>query len=379
MRNTGTGTVPRTRACWKAPDDGYPNSLISAVEPSTAPYCAVNRVESSSAICRMSVSSCIAVVMASPVVLCDHAIVLVPNGLGNDCRYGRSQYSAQLIDSSNKSLAEFTFASIEGQSFAPRGRHVSTAFATICWFNEIRLQLGAATPTDIQRILEPVDEEYEDPQIVRRRWRDYRSGVHAPTAKTVALSERRCSGATQILQSPLWDSLRLDRPATQVGLALAGRTCAEGDELLSRMLGAAGGLPNNPRWLKRRCTAVLLVGTLESLGVLTICMRWAGEAKLSHTAAAFYQAATRCLLILGPWLFRHGIARAIGEYYEHVLRPACCPDPLTRSGCFCSSYYLKSIEALDRMKTRVEEERGRTLESSELAHVILTELTLQSG
>lgn len=317
--------------------------------------------------------------MASPVVLCDHAIVLVPNGLGNDCRYCRSQYRAQLVDSSKKSLAEFTFASIEGRAFAPRGQHVSTAFATICWFNEVRLRLDAETSTDIQRILEPVDEEYEDPQIVRRRWRDYRSGVHAPTAKTVALSERRCSGATQILQSPLWDSLRLDRPATQVGLALAGRTCAEGDELLSRMLGAAGGLPNNPRWLKKRCTAVLLVGTLESLGVLTICMRWAGEAKLSHTAAAFYQAATRCLLILGPWLFRHGIARAIGEYYEHVLRPACCPDLLTRSGCFCSSYYLKSIEALDRMKTRVEEERGRTLDSSELAHVILTELTLQSG
>lgn len=317
--------------------------------------------------------------MASPVVLCDHAIVLVPNGLGNDCRYGRSQYSAQLIDSSSKSLAEFTFASIEGQSFAPRGRHVSTAFATICWFNEIRLQLGAATPTDIQRILEPVDEEYEDPQIVRRRWRDYRSGVHAPAAQTVALAEDHVRGTTQILCSPLWDSLRLDRPAAQVGLALAGRTCAEGDELLSRMLGSTGGLSNDQRWLKKRCTAVLLVSNLESLGVLTICMRLAGEAKLNQAAITFYRAATRCLLILGPWLFRHGIARAIGEYYEHVLLTACCPDPLTGSVCFCSSYYLKSIEALDRMKTRVEEERGRALDSSELAQVILTELTLQSG
>lgn len=375
MRNTGTGTVPRTRACWKAPDDGYPNSLISAVEPSTAPYCAVNRVESSSAICRMSVSSCIAVVMASPVVLCDHAIVLAPNGLGNGCRYGRFQYRAQLLDSSNKSLSEFTFASIGGRSFASRRRHVSTAFATICWFNEVRLRLCAETPTDIQRILEPVAEEYEDPQVIRRRWRDYRSGVHAPAAQTIAMSERLCSGTTQILQSPLWDSLRLDRSAAQAGLALAGRTCTEGDELLSRMLGAAGGLSNNPRWLKKRCTAVLLIGNLESLGVLTTCMRLAGEAKLNHAAIAFYRAATRCLLILGPWLFRHGIARAIGEYYEHVLLPACCPDPSMGSGCFCSSYYLKSIEGLDRMKTRVEEEIGRALDSSELAQVILTELT----
>lgn len=145
------------------------------------------------------------------------------------------------------------------------------------------------------------------------------------------------------------------------------------------MLGSTGGLSNDQRWLKKRCTAVLLVSNLESLGVLTICMRLAGEAKLNHAAITFYRAATRCLLILGPWLFRHGIARAIGEYYEHVLLTACCPDPLTGSVCFCSSYYLKSIEALDRMKTRVEEERGRALDSSELAHVILTELTLQSG
>jgi len=203
---------------------------------------------------------------------------------------------------------------------------------------------------------------------------------HAPSCKQIVLAIGGFAAITVgCAFAPLWDSLRLDRSAAQVGLALLGRTCAEGDELLSRMLGSAGGLPNNPRWLKKRCTAVLLVGNLESLGVLTICMRLAGEAKLNHTATAFYQAATRCLLILGPWLFRHGIARAIGEYYEHVLLPACCPDPLTGSGCFYSSYYLRSIEMLDRMKTRIERERGHALDSTELARVILMELAIQDG
>ncbi len=304
--------------------------------------------------------------MASPVVLCNHAIVLAPNGLGNDFCDGRSQNRTQLIDFSNKSLAELSFAS--------QRRRTSAAFATICWFNEIRLRLGAETPTDIQRIIEPVDEEYEDPQTVRRRWRDYRSGTHSPAPRTIASAERHCPGATQTLQSPLWNSLRLDRPTTNAGLALVGRTCPEGDQLLSRMFGSAGGLPNNQCWLKQRCIAVLQIGNLESLGVFTICMRRAGEAKHLHTALTFYRAATRCLLALGPWFVQRGIAQAIAEYYEQVLLPECCRDPLAGSVHFCSSYYLKSIEVLDRIKTRVEQERGRALDSTELAHIIWTEL-----
>lgn len=103
-------------------------------------------------------------------------------------------------------------------------------------------------------------------------------------------------------------------------------------------------------------------------------MRLTGEAKLIHTALTFYRAATRCLLMLGRWFVRHGIAQAIAEYYEQVLLPECCRDPLAGSVHFCSSYYLKSIEVLDRIKTRVEQERGRALDSTELAHIIWTEL-----
>lgn len=299
-------------------------------------------------------------------MLCNHAIVLAPNDLGNGFCYGESQNSAQLIDFYKKSLSEL--------SFTARRRRITTTFATICWFNHIRLSLGAETPTDIQRILEPIDEAYEDPQTQRRRWRDYRSGAHSPAARTIALAEHHCPGATRILQSPLWDALRLDRSASKVGVALVGRTCAEGDELLSRMSGSAGGLPNNRSWLKKRCCAVLQVGNLESLGVLTVCTRLAGEAKHIHLALTFYRAATRCLLVLGPWFVQHGIAQAIADYYEHVLLPESCRDQLAGNVYFCSSYYLKSIEVLDRIKTRTEQERGRALDSTEIAHIIWTEL-----
>lgn len=304
--------------------------------------------------------------MAFPVVLCNHAIVLAPNDLGNGFCYCRSPSRAQLIDFSKKSLAELSFAS--------RRRRVSTTLATICWFNAVRLRLGAETPQDVQRILEPINEDYEDPQVARRRWRDYRSGVHSPSAQTIALAERHCPGTTQVLQSPLWDSLRLDRSTAKVGPALLGRTCPEGDELLSSMFGSAGGLSNNRYWLKKRCCAVLQVGNLESLGVLTICLRLAGEAKHIHTALTFYHAATRCLLALGPWFVQHGIAQAIADCYEYVLLPECCPNQVAGRLCFCSSYYLQSIETLDRIRSRVEHERGRALDSTELAHIIWTEL-----
>lgn len=303
-------------------------------------------------------------------MLCGHAIVWPPNGLGNDCRYARSRIPIQLIDSSHKSLAEFTFASIERESFASRRKHISTVFATICWFNELRLCLGAETSV-VQRILDAIDENYEDPQTARRRWQDYRAGIHSPAAQVIALAERRCPGTSHILQSPLWDSLRLDRSASRVGLTLMGRTCTEGDELLSRMLGSIGRLPSDRRWLNRRCTAIILTGNLEGLGVLTVCMRLAGEAKLDSAALIFCRAATRCLLVLGVWFYEHGVAQAIAEYYEYVLLPRCYSDPAVGVLYSCASYYLNTIEALDRLRVKAETEKGRPLDPRELAAVIL--------
>ena len=64
---------------------------------------------------------------------------------------------------------------------------------------------------------------------VSRRWWGYKNGRHAPSAKVVALAQAKCPAAAVAFQSPLWDALRLDRSATHVAKALAGRTTKFGE------------------------------------------------------------------------------------------------------------------------------------------------------
>lgn len=153
-------------------------------------------------------------------------------------------------------------------------------------------------------------------------------------------------------QSPLWDALRLDRPVDQVGLALVGRSSKLGDELLTWMLGRIQRKNNDPRWLRKRCTAMIEHGSLESLAVLTICMRLASAASLDRLALIFHYHSTRHLLVLADSLYDHGIAQGMAEYYELVLLPKCCREHWMKS--FSSAQYLQVIHDLqEALQTKV--------------------------
>lgn len=233
------------------------------------------------------------------------------------------------------------------RSFASRHRQIATVFATIFWFHELRLRLDASTVVAVRRAVEPAEGGLEREAAVSRRWRDYRDGRHAPSASVIALAETLYPGTRQILQSPVWDALRLDRRADQIGLALMGSTSRLGDELLTRMLGQIQRKSNDPRWLRKRCTAMVERGSLEGLAVLTICMRLAGAANLDRLALTFYRYSTRCLLVLGGSLYDHGIAQGVAEYYELVLLPKCCREHWM--GSFSSAHYLHSVHGLQKV------------------------------
>lgn len=267
-----------------------------------------------------------------------------------------------MLDSSEKSLAEFTFAPIERETFASRRRQIVTVFATICWFHELRLSLAAKTVVSVQRAIEPSDRA----EAVRRRWGDYKNGRHSPSVSIVALSEGRCPGTQSILESYLWDALRLDRPPEKNAQMLIGATSRLGDDLLSWL--PSKRWQKDRRWLRKRCIAMVEQPSLESLAVLTVCMRVAGAAGADGLVRTFYYYVTRWLLVAGGWLYSHGIALGLAEYYETILLPKCCQ---VNWPCIFVEGYLYRIASLEKMLEREARVIGRPLDSTETVSMIL--------
>jgi len=258
-----------------------------------------------------------------------------------------------------------------------RRRHIVEAFSTIYWFHELSQQLNSESVAELQRTIEPLPKGTpEQLENLRRRWRDYCHGLHSPSEPVIALAEARCPGSHQVLKSPFWDSLRHDKPAEKAALALMGETSLLGDDLLARMLvmkTQGRGRGDDPRWLRKRCNAMVQEASLEGLGVLTVCVRLAGDAGYERLAASLFWSVKRSLNILGPGLYSNGIARRLAEYYECVLLPDC--GQYRNLVNFDSSSYLYTVSAVCRMlQARAEAKNVEWLEHDEAIAEIFTVL-----
>ena len=277
-----------------------------------------------------------------------------------------------MLDSAQNSLTKSTFASHTRKLAAIQKRPIYKVFSTICWFHELQLTIGASTAAAVRRKIEPTLKNGN--KVVDQRWCDYRDGLHTPSAKVIALAEDHCPQSRHILENPLWDSIRLDRSPQNVAHELLGATCQQGDDLLTWSLRAPDRRSYDPRWLKKRCRAMIEDGSLEGLAVLTTCMRLAGKAGADRSALSFYRHATNNLLILGSWFYAHGIAQRIAEYYETVLFPESIQDP--NLGTFSSSHYLHAVKGLNNAVLRAQAQTERTLTDKEVILIKLQILEL---
>lgn len=268
-----------------------------------------------------------------------------------------------MLDSSEKSLGGFTFAPIARETFASRKRHIVTVFATICWFHELRLSLAAKTVASVQRAIEPSDRV----EAVRRRWGDYKNGRRRPSVPIIALAEHRCPGARSILESLLWEALRSNRQPERIAQMLIGTTSQLGDDLLNWI--PSKRWRKDRRWLRKRCIGMVEQPSLESLAVLTICMRIAASAGVDWLARTFYYYVTRWLLVAGGWLYNHGIAQGLAEYYETILLSKFYQ--VNWAGLLFADRYLYCISSLGQMLEREARVIGRPLNTAETVSVIL--------
>ncbi len=163
----------------------------------------------------------------------------------------------------------------------------------------------------------------------------------------------------------------MDKSEVKIARSLQGTTSRLGDELLIRMLDPRHSALD-PRWLRKRCNAMVTHGSLEGLAILTICLRLASKYGADGLTMTFYRHATKCLLIFGGMFYAHGIAQAIAEFYEKILLPKCCCD--YQFGTFDAHNYLYTVGRLIRSALATQEEIGKSLIHQEAIPIMLRAL-----
>lgn len=252
-----------------------------------------------------------------------------------------------------------------------RPRHLVSVFASIAWFHEIRLHLGASSVAEVAHAIEPRrSRTVEEIKTLERRWRDYRAGLHSPGYNSINQAALICRSSRIIIDSALWNALRLDRCPRQSALALIGRTNKAGDELITLMLSPHEDHCNpHPLWIRNHCRDLIKHGTLDSLATITICMRLAVNAsalKLAETLAYWISWNLRCLCI---WLFEHGILYPMAEYYEIYVFSKCSGQHSWFS--FNAAHFLASVRQFALVTEDKAATLGRKLTIIEIAEMVL--------
>jgi hypothetical protein len=234
---------------------------------------------------------------------------------------------------------------------------IPSMFATISWFNTLKINLNVETISAVQRQIEPVGNR--GALGVRRRWGDYKNGYHKPVAAVVRLAEKKVPGSAAIINCLVWDSFRLDKSPISVAKGLLGSTTRLGDELLQRMMESPQTI-YDPRWLRKRQKAMVAHGSLEGLAILTVCIRLTRDTRLAY---GFYLYATDCLKTLGFWFYLNGIAHALGEYFEQVFLPM---TGIPGCSSFYSGSYLATIKSMAQRVISKQENLGRECSDDEV-------------
>lgn len=215
------------------------------------------------------------------------------------------------------------------KSISRKGRHVTDAFRTVCWFHALRIASGAKSTYQMDVLLEaPLTQSVEAPIDRKSAWRSYRKGRHTPSLQLVAKLEALHPGTEALLNHPVWPMLRLDRPVrdqipnllVQMPPSIYGLVRGESGHLHQPTMRMDGWSESRLRRLQSHA-GLNPLACLNSLACLVALLRLSVEAGAAFQAFVFSRALCRTLLMMGPWLYWHGIAQPLADYVENQLLP----------------------------------------------------------
>lgn len=250
-------------------------------------------------------------------------------------------------------------------------RHEIDAIRTVCWFHALRIAAGATSTYQMDELIEVPLAFGPDAGIDRKnKWRSYRKGIHTPSVKLVDAIEQRFAGSRVLLNHPVWQMLRLDRPVPElipsllVSLPPAVYVLVrnKGPDALDRLV-----VPN--RWNVVRLRQLERQVGLDSLACLVALLRLSAESGNSVQAFKFGRSVCRSLLLIGPWLLNQGIADSIVDYLERWVLPLTTHDGL-RPG-FGDQGFLWSSRWLFQVARNVEADENKALTTIQRAELML--------
>ena len=226
-----------------------------------------------------------------------------------------------MLESSSLSIDDDFFAPYRRETGAGRKRHVAQAFATISWFHQVRLECRATSVYQLATAFGDPDASRSGPTAGdKTKWRGYKHGSHTPSDVVVCRVEGRCKKGTGILRHVLWSALGLPELTADGVMSILVRLDPDIYGIAWRcMTAGTGQLSRGDGWDDIRISMLERRAWLDALAALILAARWAktnGHERSNHKLCG---AICRTLLVLGPWLYNHGVARPLVEFVEHTV------------------------------------------------------------
>ena len=226
-----------------------------------------------------------------------------------------------MLESASLSVDDKFFAPYRREIGVGRKRHVVQAFATISWFHQVRLECRATSVYQLASAFGDQEPSRSCPTAGdKTKWRAYKQGRHTPSDTLVRHVEERCEESTAVLRHVLWSAIATPELTLDGVMSILVRLEPEIYRIAWRcMTCGTGQLSRADGWDDIRISMLERRDGRDALAALVLAARWAKANGHERSTYKLCGAICRMLLVLGPWLYSHGVARALVEFLQQTV------------------------------------------------------------
>lgn len=270
-----------------------------------------------------------------------------------------------MIETSTASLDEFIFASKTRKNPIGKQRHVVDAFRTVFWFHLLRINSGAKSTYEMDRLLENhQNKNVESASDYKNKWRSYRIGRHTPSSALVNIIAATYTDSHAVLNHVLWESLRLDRPISRHADLWLSQLHPEVQTTIYRHgTTLSVGKSVHETLNRTRLSMLERRAGLDAFACLIILLRKAAYVGNISLAMSLARSLCRMLLILGDVLTNAALAKPLVQYIEQEILPLATFNG--RHYGFGGEGYDSSARRLNFVASCIEHDENRSFSISE--------------
>lgn len=247
---------------------------------------------------------------------------------------------------------------------------MTDAFRTVCWFHRLRLATGAQTTYQMDGLVEgPTASLLKGPEDRKNKWRSYKNGRHTPSHRLAQETEVKFPGSTRLLNHPVWPALRMDKNPDQLVADLLIQVPPDIFSVLRSGKHSTNAPLDLDGWSELRLRRLESQVSLDALASVVLLIRLAVDAGKQELAFELGSSLCRLLLMMGPWLTAHGIARPLAEYItEHVLALG---HHNGQHHCFSTEGFVNASHRLHQSAWMIEGNENKRLTPRDRATLLL--------